>query len=64
MALKAVIVDDEQAIVDLVRYHLEKEGMLCFEASEVQEAPKTIQRGKQVQKATNGQICRHIQGRG
>lgn len=34
MALKALIVDDEQAIVDLVRYHLEKEGMSCFEASD------------------------------
>ncbi len=34
MALKALIVDDEQAIVDLVRHHLEKEGMLCFEASD------------------------------
>jgi len=34
MALKALIVDDEQAIVDLVRYHLEKEGMTCFEAAD------------------------------
>lgn len=34
MALKALIVDDEQAIVDLVRYHLEKEGMSCFEAGD------------------------------
>lgn len=32
MAFKALIVDDEQAIVELVRYHLEKEGMTCFEA--------------------------------
>ena len=40
MALKAVIVDDEQAIVDLVRYHLEKEGMLCFEASDGDTALK------------------------
>lgn len=34
MALKALIVDDEQAIVDLVRYHLEKEGMHCLEAAD------------------------------
>lgn len=40
MALKAVIVDDEQAIVDLVRYHLEKEGMLCFEAADGDAALK------------------------
>ena len=38
MALKALIVDDEQAIVDLVRYHLEKEGMLCFEAADGETA--------------------------
>ena len=40
MALKAVIVDDEQAIVDLVRYHLEKEGMLCFDAADGDTALK------------------------
>ena len=40
MSLRAVIVDDEQAIVDLVRYHLEKEGMLCFEASDGDTALK------------------------
>ena len=40
MALKAVIVDDEQAIVDLVRYHLEKEGILCFEATDGDTALK------------------------
>jgi len=34
MGLKALIVDDEQAIVDLVRYHLEKEGIICFEAAD------------------------------
>ena len=34
MASKALIVDDEDAIVDLVRYHLEKEGMQCWQASE------------------------------
>ncbi len=38
MALKALIVDDEQAIVDLLRYHLEKEGMQCLEASEGETA--------------------------
>ena len=38
MALKALIVDDEQAIVDLVRHHLEKEGLSCLEASEGETA--------------------------
>ncbi len=34
MAQKVLIVDDEPAIVDLVRHHLEKEGLQCLEASE------------------------------
>jgi len=34
MTLKALVVDDEQAIVDLVRYHLEKEGIQCVEAAD------------------------------
>ena len=34
MAQTALIVDDEQAIVDLVRYHVEKEGLQCLEANE------------------------------
>ena len=34
MTVKALLVDDEQAIVDLVRYHLEKEGMQCLEAAD------------------------------
>ena len=38
MALKALIVDDEQAIVDLVRHHLEKEGLHCLEAHEGETA--------------------------
>ena len=38
MSLKALIVDDEQAIVDLVRHHLEKEGLSCIEASEGETA--------------------------
>lgn len=38
MTLKALIVDDEQAIVDLVRHHLEKEGIVCLEASEGETA--------------------------
>ncbi len=38
MALKALIVDDEQAIVDLVRHHLEKEGLHCLEAYEGETA--------------------------
>ena len=32
MTQKVLIVDDEQAIVDLVRHHLEKEGFQCLEA--------------------------------
>ncbi len=43
MALKALIVDDEQAIVDLVRYHLEKEGMTCFEAADGDTALRLAQ---------------------
>ena len=38
MALKALIVDDEQAIVNLVRHHLEKEGLSCIEAYEGETA--------------------------
>ncbi len=38
MALKVLIVDDEQAIVDLVRHHLEKEGLHCLEAHEGETA--------------------------
>lgn len=38
MTLKALIVDDERAIVDLVRHHLEKEGIVCLEASEGETA--------------------------
>lgn len=34
MTQKALIVDDEQAIVDLVRHHLEKEGLHCLEAKD------------------------------
>lgn len=43
MALKALIVDDEQAIVDLVRHHLEKEGLVCLEASEGETALQLAQ---------------------
>jgi len=38
MAFKVLIVDDEQAIVDLVRYHLEKEGIICLEARDGERA--------------------------
>lgn len=38
MTIKALIVDDEHAIVDLVRHHLEKEGIVCLEASEGETA--------------------------
>lgn len=38
MAQRALIVDDEQAIVDLVKYHLEKEGLQCLEANDGETA--------------------------
>lgn len=38
MTQKALIVDDEQAIVDLVRYHVEKEGLQCIEAKDGETA--------------------------
>ncbi len=38
MALKALIVDDEREIVNLVRHHLEKEGLRCIEAYEGETA--------------------------
>jgi two-component system alkaline phosphatase synthesis response regulator PhoP len=43
MTVKALIVDDEQAIVDLVRYHLEKESMQCLEASDGDTALRLAQ---------------------
>lgn len=38
MSHKVLVVDDEQAIVELVRYHIEKEGMQCLEASDGETA--------------------------
>ncbi|RMH35763.1 MAG: response regulator [Nitrospirae bacterium] len=38
MTWKALIVDDEEAIVDLVRYHLEKEGLTCLSAKDGETA--------------------------
>ena len=38
MTQKALIIDDEQAIVDLVRHHLEKEGFQCEEANDGEAA--------------------------
>mgnify|MGYP001608322600 FL=1 len=34
MAIKVLIVDDEKDIVELVRYHLEKEGLQCLQAAD------------------------------
>jgi len=34
MATTVLIVDDEKDLVDLVRYHLEKEGFQCLQASD------------------------------
>ncbi len=42
MALKALIVDDEPAIVDLVRHHLEKEGLRCLEAADGETAWRLV----------------------
>lgn len=38
MSQKALIVDDEQALVDLVKYHLEKEGLECSTANDGETA--------------------------
>lgn len=38
MPQKALIVDDEQALVDLVKYHLEKEGLECSTANDGETA--------------------------
>jgi len=38
MTQKVLIVDDEQAIVDLVRHHLEREGFQCLEACDGETA--------------------------
>ena len=38
MTQKALIVDDEPAIVELVRYHVEKEGLQCWEAKDGETA--------------------------
>lgn len=38
MTLKALVVDDEQEIVNLVCHHLEKEGLRCLEAYEGETA--------------------------
>lgn len=42
MTHTALIVDDEQAIVDLVRYHLEKEGLVCLEAKDGETALQRV----------------------
>jgi len=34
VAIKVLVVDDERDIVELVRYHLEKEGMQCLRGSD------------------------------
>lgn len=34
MALKALIVDDERDLVELVRFHLEKEGLTCLQTGD------------------------------
>ena len=34
MAIKVLVVDDEKDIVELVRYHLEKEGIGCVQAAD------------------------------
>jgi len=34
MAVKVLVVDDEKDIVELVRYHLEREGFQCLQAAD------------------------------
>lgn len=46
MIQKALIIDDEQAIVDLVRHHLEKEGFQCLEANDGETALRLARENK------------------
>jgi len=34
MSTRVLVVEDEKDILDLVRYHLEKEGFQCFQAAD------------------------------
>lgn len=43
MAIKVLVVDDEKDIVELVRYHLEKEGYQCLQAADGPTAVRLIQ---------------------
>ena len=38
MSATVLVVDDEKDLVDLVRYHLEKEGLNCLEARDGETA--------------------------
>jgi phosphate regulon transcriptional regulator PhoB len=38
MAATVLVVDDEKDLVDLVKYHLEKEGLMCLEARDGETA--------------------------
>ncbi|MDH5295717.1 MAG: response regulator, partial [Nitrospirota bacterium] len=38
MAATVLVVDDEKDLVDLVKYHLEKEGLKCLEARDGETA--------------------------
>lgn len=42
MALKVLIVDDERDVVELLRYHLEKEGIRCIQAADGPTALRLI----------------------
>lgn len=42
MALKVLIVDDERDVVELLRYHLEKEGIRCLQAADGPTALRLI----------------------
>ncbi|NKB81716.1 MAG: response regulator [Nitrospirales bacterium] len=46
MTHKALIVDDEQAIIDLIRYHLEKEDLTCSEATNGETALRLVREQK------------------
>lgn len=38
MSTRVLVVDDEKDLVDLIRYHLEKEGLTCYEAYDGESA--------------------------
>lgn len=68
MALKALIVDDERDLVELVRYHLEKEGLTCLEAGDGvtalrlvrQQHPDLVILDLMLPELDGLEVCRHL----